>query len=66
MIYISSNFIIKIEKEEEIRPDKIENSISSMILTKENQNLLINCNKKAYVYKKPNINYYLQNNDITT
>jgi len=66
MIYISSNFIIKIEKEEEIRPDKIENSISSMILTKENQNLLINCDKKAYVYKKPNINYYLQNNDITT
>ena len=65
MIYNSSIFSIRLEKEQEIKLVDFEPTINSMILTKENQNLLINCGQKTCIYKNPNINYYFNNSDIT-
>ena len=65
MIYNSSKFSIRLEKKQEIKLVDFEPTINSMILTKENQNLLINCGQKTCIYKNPNINYYFNNSDIT-
>ena len=65
MIYNSSKFSIRLEKKQEIKLVDFEPTIDSMILTKENQNLLINCGQKTCIYKNPNINYYFNNSDIT-
>jgi hypothetical protein len=62
----SPNFNIIINLDEKIRRVEFEPTISSMMLTKKYQKLLINCEEKSYVYKKPNIKFYLQNSDITT
>ena len=66
LYYNSSNFNIIVGKEHEIRDIKFKSTISSMILTKENENLLVNSNQEAYIYKKPNINFYYNNSENTT
>ena len=65
LYYNSSNFNIIVGKEHEIRDIKFKSTICSMILTKENQNLLVNSNQEAYIYKKPNINFYYNNSENT-
>ena len=43
--------------------EKIEQSITSMILTNKNENLLATSGNEVYIFKKPNLNGYLSIND---
>ena len=58
--FSDSNFKLVIKKNA-IDCKKIEQTITSMLLTNKNKNLLVASGGNVYIFKKPNINGYLNN-----